>query len=81
MPATPDPDPAPSTLGGPLARLRMSEHTFMVVAALFVGVLAGLGAVGFRLLIHKLQDLFWGADPVTLEVIRSHPNFWIVLAP
>jgi CIC family chloride channel protein len=59
----------------------MSEHTFMVVAALLVGVLAGLGAVGFRLLIHKLQDLFWGADPVTLEVIRSHPNFWIVLGP
>jgi CIC family chloride channel protein len=79
--ASPDPDRAPNTLGGPLARLRMSEHTFMVVAALIVGVLAGLGAVGFRLLIHKLQDLFWGADPLTLEAIRSHPNFWIVLAP
>jgi CIC family chloride channel protein len=59
----------------------MSEHTFMVVAALIVGVLAGLGAVGFRTLIHELQRLFWGADPVTLEVIRSHSLLWIILAP
>jgi CIC family chloride channel protein len=59
----------------------MSEHTFMVVAALFVGVLAGLGAVGFRLMINALQDLFWGADPLTLETIRSHPAFWTILAP
>jgi CIC family chloride channel protein len=70
-----------STLGGPLARLRMSEHTFMVVAALFVGVFAGLGAVGFRMLIHFLQGLFWGEIPLTLEVIRGHPWWWIILAP
>ena len=69
------------TLGGPLARLRMSEHTFMVVAALFVGALGGLGAVGFRLLIRLLQDLFWGEVPLTLEVISSHPWWWIILAP
>jgi CIC family chloride channel protein len=78
---TPQDTGSTSTLGGPLARLRMSEHTFMVVAALIVGVLAGLGAVGFRTLIHELQRLFWGADPVTLEVIRSHSLLWIILAP
>jgi CIC family chloride channel protein len=78
---TPQDTGSTSTLGGPLARLRMSEHTFMVVAALIVGVLAGLGAVGFRTLIHELQRIFWGADPVTLEVIRSHSLLWIILAP
>lgn len=77
-PLDPTPDPVP---GGPLARFRMSEHTFMVVAALCVGVLAGLGAVGFRMLIHALQELFWGADPLTLADIRAHSAAWIILAP
>ena len=41
------PSDSPMNQGSLLARLKMSEHTFMVVAALVVGVLAGLGAVGF----------------------------------
>jgi len=76
----PDQDTS-STLGGPLARLRMSEHVFMVVAALAVGVLAGYGAVGFRMLIHGLQELFWGSEALTVEAVRSHSKLWIVLAP
>lgn len=76
-----DPHPAPPTLGGPLAHLRMSEHTFMVVAALCVGILAGLGAVGFRMLIEFLQGLFWGASPLTLAHVREHVWWWTILAP
>lgn len=76
------PDPAkPPSLGGPLARLQMSEHSFMVVAALCVGVLGGMGAVGFRTLIELLQDLFWGETPLTLQHLHSHAWWWLILAP
>ncbi len=69
------------TLGGPLARFRMPEATFMVVAALVIGVLAGYGAVGFRRLIQLLQRLAWGEWVTNLDVVRGHSDWWILLVP
>jgi chloride channel protein, CIC family len=72
---------AQHTLGGPLARLRMPEATFMVVAALVIGILAGYGAVGFRLLIRLLQRMAWGDWVYSLDVVRGHSDWWILLVP
>ncbi len=68
-------------LGGPLARLRMSERTFMVVAGLVVGVLGGYGAVAFRWLIAALQEVAWSEVPLTLDLVRDKPWWWVVLVP
>jgi CIC family chloride channel protein len=66
---------------GPLARLRMSDHTYMVLLAVIVGCLGGFGAVGFRFLIKALHAVAWGHWEYGLDVVRSHPWWWIVLIP
>ena len=43
------------TLNHWLHQLRSSEHTFIVIVAIIIGVLGGLGAVGFRYLIRAVQ--------------------------
>ncbi len=68
-------------LGGPLARFRMSERTFMVVAGTIVGVLVGYGAIGFRWLMDALQRVAWHDAPLTLELVRSKPFWWVILVP
>ncbi len=71
----------PGIRSGLLARLRMSGHTYMLILAILVGCLGGLGAVGFRLLIQALQAVAWGEWNYSLDLVRSHPWWWIVLVP
>jgi negative regulator of sigma E activity len=39
-------------------RFKERTHTYMVALAVIVGLLGGLGAVGFRHLVEQLQLLF-----------------------
>jgi CIC family chloride channel protein len=64
-----------------LAQARQAEHAFMVLLAVVIGVLGGLGAVGFRLLIKGVQHLVWGAGALDAHLIQAHPWWWIALAP
>ena len=41
-------------------KFKISEHTILIVLALFVGVITGLGAVGFRWLIVTAGNFFFG---------------------
>jgi len=59
----------------------MSEHTFMVLVAIVVGSLGGLGAVGFRFLIKAGHRLTWGSWDYTIELVESHPWAWILIIP
>ena len=52
-------------------RAEMSEHTFIVVLAVLIGLLGGLGAVGFRWLIKAFQRLFFGSWEYSLELAQS----------
>jgi len=53
----------------------------MGVAALAVGLLGGLCAVGFRQLIHFGQLTAWWHSSYTLDYIRSLPWWWKVITP
>ena len=64
-----------------LDRLKTAEHTFMVGVAVLIGCLAGIGAVLFRNLIGLIQRLFWGEGAFGMELVRSHPRWWIIAAP
>ena len=64
-----------------LARARAAEHTFMVVVAAAIGVLGGLGAVLFRLMIRGVQRGAWGEGAFGVELVKAHPWWWVVLAP
>lgn len=64
-----------------LERARTAEHTFMVLVAAGIGVLGGLGAVLFRLMIRGVQRGAWGEGSFGVELVRTHPWWWVVLAP
>lgn len=55
-----------------------SDITKGLVIALFVGVVAGLGAVLFRNLIHWIEDFAFGGGAVALSALG---DFYIVLIP
>ena len=64
-----------------LARAKAADRTFMAVLAVVIGIIGGLGAVGFRLLIELVQRYAWGRGPYSLDLVLSHPSWWIILVP
>jgi len=66
------------------SRLRISENNFMVILAVAIGLLAGLGNFAFRKAIEGIHFLVieQGLDffSVSLDVWDSH-RFWVVLFP
>jgi chloride channel protein, CIC family len=53
----------------------------MMVVAAIVGCLGGLGAVAFRALITLVQRVFWGDATYTLDLVRGHAWWWVLLVP
>lgn len=64
-----------------LQRLRMTEHTFMVVVAVVIGILGGFGAIFFRFAIRLFQGVFFGTWQYTLEYALHLPWYVKLLAP
>ncbi|MFQ6048614.1 MAG: chloride channel protein, partial [Phycisphaerae bacterium] len=62
-------------------RLRRSEQVYMVLASIVVGILGGLGAVGFRLLIRLVNQIAWHDGQYTVEYIAQLPFWWKIAAP
>lgn len=71
----------PNRIDRLLASAKSRERSFMVIVAIFIGSLGGLGAVGFRHLIQAIQRLSWGSWEYSTEQVMSHPAWWIVLVP
>ena len=69
------------------AYLKQSTNVYMVLVAIFIGLVGGYGAVGFRLLIVQLQLWIWRPQgPISdsgglLEWVRELPWWWVVAAP
>jgi CIC family chloride channel protein len=64
-----------------LERAKQAEHSFMVLMAVIVGCLGGIGAVLFRLLIQAVQKTAWGELPFSIDLLRSVPDWRVVLVP
>jgi len=63
------------------ARLRDSQHLYMVLLAVAVGLGGGLAAVGFRYLIGLGSWVAWGETSYTLDHITALPVWRKLLAP
>ncbi len=64
-----------------LQRLRMTEHTFMVVVAVIIGVAGGFGAIFFRFAIRFFQGIFFGTWHYTLDYVLQLPWYVKLFAP
>jgi len=61
--------------------LGRSEHIYMVVIAIIIGVLGGFGAVGFRYLIQLFQKIFWQTNRFSLFAVNNTPLLLRVAIP
>jgi CIC family chloride channel protein len=77
--------PNPSFLWSIILRaftsFRKSEYTVMITLAVFIGVLGGFGAIGFRWLIGTFQRIFYGTGEDLLTVVSTIPWYWKILIP
>ncbi len=62
-------------------RAKMTEHTFMIIVAIIIGVLAGFGAIAIRVLIKEISLLSYpGGENFLLNVMNA-PWLKILLIP
>lgn len=59
----------------------MTEHTFMIVVAIIIGVLAGFSAIGIRAMIKFFSQLSFPGPGNLLENIISTPWYLIIIIP
>ena len=56
-------------------RFRATEHTFMVIIAIIIGILGGFGAIGVQKLIIFFREFFWGSKEFTIEYLTTLPLY------
>ncbi|MCP4749531.1 MAG: CBS domain-containing protein [Proteobacteria bacterium] len=62
-------------------KAKMTEHTFMIIVAIIIGILAGFGAIGIRILIKEISDLSFSGGGNLLENIIQSPWYVKILIP
>ena len=62
-------------------RAKMTEHTFMILVAIIIGVLAGFGAIAIRTLIMEISSLSFSGDKTLLENIMDAPFYLKIVIP
>ena len=62
-------------------RAKMTEHTFMIIVAIIIGVLAGFSAIGIRWLIKSISELSFSGGNGLLDSIMLTPWYWKILIP
>jgi CIC family chloride channel protein len=62
-------------------RFRGTEHTFMVIVAVIIGLLGGLGAVAIQWMIKLFTKLFWGNWDLTLQYLETVPVLYKIGIP
>ncbi|MFQ5467999.1 MAG: chloride channel protein, partial [Kiloniellaceae bacterium] len=61
--------------------LRQTEHMYMVLVSVAIGLLGGLGAVGLRFFIRFVNSVAWRQGEYTLDYLRGLPWWWKLAAP
>ncbi|MBN2426235.1 MAG: chloride channel protein [Calditrichaceae bacterium] len=61
-------------------RIKMTEHTFILITAVIIGLLGGYGAVLIQYAIKVFQKLFW-QNEFHLETIYDTPWYWKLIIP
>ena len=64
-----------------LDKARLTEHTFMIIIAIIIGVIAGYLAVAIRFMIEEFSQLSFPGDGNVLENIMSNPWYVVILVP
>lgn len=63
------------------SRLGRTEQIYIVIIAIVIGLLGGLGAVAFRRFILFVQNSLWQSETLTLDYLRSLPAWWKIAVP
>lgn len=64
-----------------IEKAKLTEHTFMIIVAIIIGILAGFAAIGIRFLIEEISALSFAGDGNLLERIIEAPWYIKVLIP
>jgi len=62
-------------------RIASTEHTFMILLAIIIGLLAGFGAIGIRALIKEISFLLFPGSGSVLENIVANPWYYRIIMP
>lgn len=61
-------------------KAKMREHSFVLIVAVIIGILAGFGSVGIQDLIKIFKKLFWQGE-YSLEYVRNISWYWKLVVP
>jgi len=64
-----------------LEKAKLTEHSFMIIVAIIIGILAGFAAIGIRALIQWISSISFPGDGTVLENIMATPWFWVIITP
>lgn len=64
-----------------IEKAKMTEHTFMIIVAIIIGVFAGFGAIGIRLLIKTISEISFSGYGSLLDNIIASPWYIKILVP
>ena len=62
-------------------RASMTEHTFMIIIAIIIGVMGGFSAIGIRALIKFISSISFHGTSTVLQNIMHTPWYWILIVP
>ncbi|MEE9431965.1 MAG: chloride channel protein [Melioribacteraceae bacterium] len=64
-----------------LEKAKLTEHTFMIIVAIIIGVLAGFAAIGIRTLIETISHFSFSGAGNYLENVASTHWYWLIIIP
>lgn len=64
-----------------IEKAKMTEHTFMIIVAIIIGILAGFAAIGIRWLIQTITNVSFNGGENLIESIALTPWYWKIIIP
>ena len=70
-----------SKIYGLIEKVKLTEHTLMIIVAIIIGLMAGFAALLIRWLIAEISAISFPGDLGYLGNVLNSPWFWILLVP